>query len=213
MHPKQTKNKHLTKMPRLVSNFAQIISLGVSKSSFVFTQFLFFLWIINNHLRKQQSHRKITNKKSDIIRFSVILIFLFLSTRFLFSESYKEHRLDDLNYANQGRKTIKNEGRIESSTTSNKDIDSNESQKTTKSDFAVSSYLTPKFYSQKGGDKEDIAGRYANQVNFSPELVGYRKGANSKYMLLVAPILSYREDFQLKRNVNRPIDTEIIGAW
>lgn len=32
-------------------------------------------------------------------------------------------------------------------------------------------------------------------------------------MLLLSPILSYREDFQLKRNVNRPVDTELIAAW
>ncbi len=152
---------------------------------------------------------KIQNSKLLIIH-SSFLIFL---TTSLFSESYKEHRADDLNYANQGRKTIVNQGRIETSGNKKKQTETNENQDNSESGLLLSSYLTPKFYSQRGGDKEDLAGRYANQVNFSPELVGYKKGANAKYMLLFAPIVSYKEDFQLKRNVNRPVDAELIAAW
>ncbi|HRG47986.1 MAG TPA: hypothetical protein PLX69_07240 [Leptospiraceae bacterium] len=139
--------------------------------------------------------------------------FLILLTTSLFSESYREHRVDDLNYANQGRKTIANQGRIETSAEKKKQTKTNENPNHSESELLLSSYLTPKFYSQRGGDKEDLAGRYANQINFSPELVGFKKTDNTKYMLLLAPIVSYRENFQLKRNVNRPVDTELIAAW
>lgn len=152
---------------------------------------------------------KIQNSKL-LITHSAFLIFL---TTSIFSESYKEHRADDLNYAKQGRKTILNQGRIETSANKKKQTEANENQDNSQSGLLLSSYLIPKFYSQRGGDKEDLAGRYANQVNFSPELVGYKKAGNTKYMLLIAPIVSYREDFQLKRNVNRPVDTELIAAW
>ncbi|MBK7053711.1 MAG: hypothetical protein IPH52_01470 [Leptospiraceae bacterium] len=139
--------------------------------------------------------------------------FLILLTTSLFSESYKEHRVDDLNYANHGQKTIQNKGRIETSGFKKKKSDTNETQDNSKGELLLSSYITPKFYSQKGGDKQDLAGRYANQFIFSPELVGYKQTNNVMYMLLLSPILSYREDFQLKRNVNRPVDTELIAAW
>ena len=152
---------------------------------------------------------KIKNSKLLITKSS----FLILLTTSLFSESYKEYRADDLNYANNGRKAIQNKGRIETSGLKKKNSDTNESQDNSKGGLLLSSYITPKFYSQKGGDKEDLAGRYANQVNFSPELVGYKQTNSMKYMLLMSPILSYREDFQLKRNVNRLVDTELIAAW
>jgi hypothetical protein len=148
----------------------------------------------------------------NILKF--ILVFLcFCFSISVLSESYKEHRADDLNYAKQGRKTIINQGRIETSTAKNKQTETKENPDNSESGLLLSSYLTPKFYSQRGGDKEDLAARFANQVNFSPELVGYKKANNTKYMLLLAPIVSYREDFQLKRNVNRPVDTELIAAW
>lgn len=151
--------------------------------------------------------------KVSHLHYYILLILFFFLTNEVFSESYKEHRADDLNYANQGRKTIVNQGRIETSASKKKQTETKENQDNSESGLLLSSYLTPKFYSQRGGDKEDLAGRYANQVNFSPELVGYRKADNTKYMLLFAPIVSYREDFQLKRNVNRPVDTELIAAW
>jgi len=151
--------------------------------------------------------------KVSHLHYYILLILFFFLTNEVFSESYKEHRADDLNYANQGRKTIVNQGRIETSASKKKQTETKENQDNSESGLLLSSYLTPKFYSQRGGDKEDLAGRYANQVNFSPELVGYKKADNTKYMLLFAPIVSYREDFQLKRNVNRPVDTELIAAW
>jgi hypothetical protein len=146
----------------------------------------------------------------NILKF--ITVFLYFSISVL-AESYKEHRADDLNYANQGRKTIVNQGRIETSIIRKKQAEKEENPDNSESGFLLSTYLTPKFYSQKGGDKEDLAGRYANQINFSPELVGYKKAANGKYMLLLAPIASYRENFQLKQSINRPVDTEFIAAW
>ena len=92
--------------------------------------------------------------------------FLILLTTSLFSESYKEHRVDDLNYANHGQKTIQNKGRIETSGFKKKKSDTNETQDNSKGELLLSSYITPKFYSQKGGDKQDLAGRYANQFIF-----------------------------------------------
>ena len=120
--------------------------------------------------------------------------------------------MDDRNYLYHGRKTIKNEGRVESSIPTDKNSNTKE-ELPKRTGFAVSSFFTPKFYSQKGGDKEDLANRYANQINFSPEIVLFKNTDNSKYLLLVSPILSYREDFHLKRNVNRLLDAEILMAW
>lgn len=47
-----------------------------------------------------------------------------------------------------------------------KKSDTNETQDNSKGELLLSSYITPKFYSQKGGDKQDLAGRYANQFIF-----------------------------------------------
>lgn len=144
----------------------------------------------------------------------LLMFLVFFTTTSLFSESYSSHRLDDKNYLFGGRKNLYNEGRIESVLpqkylTSEKPMYETESF----SDISIKQYLSPKFYSQKGGDKEDLARRYATQVSYSPELVGFKKAGNTKYMLLISPILSYREDFQLKRNVIRPADGEFITAW
>lgn len=120
--------------------------------------------------------------------------------------------MDDMNYLYHGRKTMKNEGRVESSIPIDKNSNAKE-ELPKRTGFAVNAFFTPKFYSQKGGDKEDLANRYANQVSFSPEIVLFKNTDNSKYLLLVSPILSYREDFHLKRNVNRLLDAEILMAW
>ncbi|HNI91369.1 MAG TPA: hypothetical protein PKX55_24690, partial [Leptospiraceae bacterium] len=55
-----------------------------------------------------------------------LFIFIFITFQ-LFSESYRDYRLDDLNYLNNGRKRIQNEGRIETSAKSkNTDKDTGE---------------------------------------------------------------------------------------
>lgn len=142
----------------------------------------------------------------------IFIIFLFLLTNYTFAESYRDYRLDDLNYLSKGRKTIQNEGRIETSAKSkNTDKDSATEDSDTK--FIYNSFLTSKFYSQKGGDKEDLARRYATQLNFTPEFVGYKRSGSSRFMVLASPIISHRENFQLKRSVNRLVDTEAILAW
>lgn len=140
-----------------------------------------------------------------------LFIFIFITFQ-LFSESYRDYRLDDLNYLNNGRKRIQNEGRIETSAKSkNTDKDTAEEGSDTK--FIYNSFITSKFYSQKGGDKEDLARRYATQANFAPEFVGFKRSGNNQFMILASPILSYKENYHLKRSVDRVVDTEAILAW
>lgn len=108
----------------------------------------------------------------------LILFFLVINSFILLGESYSEHRLDDKVYLSGGNKFLLNEGRIDSLNTKESET-SNESTKSKPlSGISVKQYFATKFYSQKGGDKEDLASRYANQVNYSPEISGKYKQQN-----------------------------------
>lgn len=145
----------------------------------------------------------------------LILFFLVINSFILLGESYSEHRLDDKVYLSGGNKFLLNEGRIDSLNTKESET-SNESTKSKPlSGISVKQYFATKFYSQKGGDKEDLASRYTNQVNYSPEISGKIQTTKSKWMILLSPLGSYREDYLLKRNINRMMDLELIfaGKW
>ncbi|MCC5816408.1 MAG: hypothetical protein JJT78_16785 [Leptospira sp.] len=136
----------------------------------------------------------------------LILFTIFTSIFFsqsLISESYSSHRLDDGLYWNGGSRSEKLESRFHS-------IPNLEFENEGSLLYGWDFYLPFRHRTQKGGLEEDLETGYLSQIQFTPELyLGYL-GKEFKTYLIIAPLVSYREDRILERDIDRILDTELI---
>lgn len=110
--------------------------------------------------------------------------------------------MDDFYLKNSGKRTIRNNSRYE-----NIKFDYSNRED---SFLFHRSYFGNRFYSQKGGKEEQNAGKYAEHGFLSPELGLIKKHDFIEGMILFSPIISYREKFNLQKEVNKDFDFEFI---
>jgi hypothetical protein len=136
-----------------------------------------------------------------LILFTVTLFSFFSPS--LIAESYSGHRLDDALYWNGGSKSENAESRFQS--IPDLKIEGEESFI-----YGWDFYLPLSHRTQKGGLDKDLESGYLSQILFSPEVYLGFVGKELKSYLIIAPIVSYREERILDRDIDRILDAEMI---
>jgi hypothetical protein len=131
-----------------------------------------------------------------------ILITTLLNQK-LNSESYSEHRLDDSLYWNGGARWETSESRFQS--LPNLNMSGDESFL-----YGLDFYLPMSYRTQKGGLDEDLESAYLAMLHLSPEMYLGFIGKEFKSYLIIAPLVSYREEKILDRDIDRILDSEVI---
>ena len=137
---------------------------------------------------QRQVHKK-------ILQYLLLIFFLPIQ---IFSETHSNYRFEDSLFSKFGRRDLSFENRaISESNVKNLS-------------FTNENYLQNRFYSQRGGNPSDIAGKYANQLYASPEFTGIYKNSSKEISVIFSPNVFFRETVNLEKQSSAKMDSEFL---